>query len=551
MEKDNRLKDIIRNLATNVYMPYQDYVHYDFSFNTLFYITAYSYRCCTCAYVHEYLEYIEDDGTINEPLYEQIVTNIINGECQHVGETPKEFLRETGLYGIHFAAARGTLGALTQANRMNYITKLFRANLWTIAVAKYNDCSLQILLDATKPEFVYHNVASLCVTKSVKDLEVLSIRELSLLEQCVLNGNVPSVKRLFSLYTGVPAGFVSGFRIVLENDLQNLQNIFLDYIQVCSVKGKFLHPLSCAELAIVYNKPVLLEAILNTIPQGKCNMGFWLSETCNMLQRNDCQKVLDKLNTFTVCIKPVSQRMAKFLQLIDDFLGVEKDKILAAFKADKECHSEFLKQYSGITSFSQVFRDSRQNRRNPRVIQAFYDLGLDINAVDSSNRTALTYFLNGISSSCLQDKLVRETLAVLIHENPDVELNDTAVGTGIDLDIQLAKKDFKILERREYICDGKEHFLHDKNTFALNFMGPYLIECGFPRKTSVLLEAIEKQLLHPEELAYLQRSVDVPKSLMLRCRDVLRKQFTGRKLRAFLDVKQFPKRLEDFVLIKP
>ena len=244
--------------------------------------------------------------------------------------------------------------------------------------------------------------------------------------------------------------------------------------------------------------------------------------------------------------------MAKFLQLIEDYHDVEKDLILAAFKADEECHSAFLKQYSGITSFSHIFRDSRKRRRDPCVIQALYDLGLDINAVDATKRTALTFFLNDISSSCLQDRRVRETLSILIQENPDVELNDTVVCTGINLDLALAKKPFKDLEMKgEYICDGEEHLLHDENTFALNFMGPYLIECGFSTKTPIHLAADEELLLHPEEFAYLQRSLDVPRTLMLRCRDVLRKHFTGRKLRAFLDIKQFPKRLKDFVLIKP
>ena len=543
-------KSIIRNLATNVYLRDLDYVNYELCFNTLFHRTAYSYRCCTCAYEHEYLEYIQSDGSINEPLFEQVVANIINGECQHVGETPKEFLSETGVCGLHFAAACGTFEAFTQARRMTYNTRLLKANLWTIAVAKSNDCSMQIFLDATEHEFVYHNIASLCVTRSLKDPDTLSIREISLLEQCVLNGSIPLVKRLLSLDTGVPMGLESGLRIILENDLQDLLEIFIDYIHVCSEKGKMIHVISCAELAIVYDKPTLLEAILTSIPHGKCNFGFWLSEACDALQRNDCRKVLKKLNAYTACHRPVSERMAKFLQLLVDYHDVEKDKILAAFKADEECHSAFLKQYSGITSFSNIFRDSRKRRRDPRVIQALYDLGLDINAVDASKRTALTYFLNDISSNCLHYKRVRETLLVLIQENPDVELNDTVVCTGINLDMALAKKPFKDLEMKEYICDGTEHLLQDKNTFALNFMGPYLIECGFSTNMAIHLGANEELLLHPEEFAYLQRSFDVPRTLMLRCRDVLRKHFTGRKLRAFLDARQFPKRLEDFVLIK-
>ena len=106
--------------------------------------------------MHEYLEYIRDGGAIDEPLYEEMVANVINGECKHVKGTPKEFLKETGLYGIHFAAACGTIEALRKQcvqNLAYFSTKLFSANPWTIAVAKHNDLSLQIFIGTEQNAF--------------------------------------------------------------------------------------------------------------------------------------------------------------------------------------------------------------------------------------------------------------------------------------------------------------------------------------------------------------------------------------------------------------
>ena len=244
------------------------------------------------------------------------------------------------------------------------------------------------------------------------------------------------------------------------------------------------------------------------------------------------------------------QRMTKFLELLVDYHDVEKDKIIAAFKADKESYSLFLKKYSGSVSFGHIFRGARHLRMEPHFVRAIYDLGLDINAVDSSNRTALDYFLDYITIDCLQDRRVWETLSVFIQENPDVELNENVVRLGVELGIMLAKKSFKTLKMKgEYVCDGVEHFLYDENKLALNFMGPYLIESGFRTKVPIY-NFEEEQFLHPEELAYLKRYFDTPRPLMLRCRDVLRQRFPGRTLHSYLDKQQVPRRLRDFVLIK-
>ena len=54
-----------RNLVANEYMRDFDYGK-GFSFQTVFYKTAYSYCCCPCGYEHEYMDYISDTGEINE-----------------------------------------------------------------------------------------------------------------------------------------------------------------------------------------------------------------------------------------------------------------------------------------------------------------------------------------------------------------------------------------------------------------------------------------------------------------------------------------------------
>ena len=43
----------------------------EFSFLTLFHKTPFSYRCCTCAFEHEFIDYIGVDGTLNESIIQK------------------------------------------------------------------------------------------------------------------------------------------------------------------------------------------------------------------------------------------------------------------------------------------------------------------------------------------------------------------------------------------------------------------------------------------------------------------------------------------------
>ena len=64
----------------------QDFVDHharEFSFDTVFHITPYSYCCCPCAYEHEYFDYLPGNR-INEEMFERIQQNIDRGRCPHV-----------------------------------------------------------------------------------------------------------------------------------------------------------------------------------------------------------------------------------------------------------------------------------------------------------------------------------------------------------------------------------------------------------------------------------------------------------------------------------
>ena len=167
-----------------------------------------------------------------------------------------------------------------------------------------------------------------------------------------------------------------------------------------------------------------------------------------------------------------------------------------------------------------------------------------------------TELVNGWSS-CQQE--VRELMKIHIYANPNIDKFESAVAFGLKKDYQLqfgcdTRFNQEVRFQCSYHFDAKEHglFGHEDEDFALNFEGPFFLECGFP-VTRDILECYLKLPLHPSEhvylLNYIQENFDTPKPLIKICRDVLRKHFRGQKIHKFMEVSQCPQKVKGFILM--
>ena len=77
----------------------QDFVNNhgrEFTFDTVFNITPYSYRCCPCAFEHEYFDYLSEAGN-NEDMLDKVLHSIDCGRCPHVdGNLSWQCIKTTG-----------------------------------------------------------------------------------------------------------------------------------------------------------------------------------------------------------------------------------------------------------------------------------------------------------------------------------------------------------------------------------------------------------------------------------------------------------------------
>ena len=111
-EHRQNVEKVFRKLVNNNYMPDFDYLGTQFLFMTVFHKNTYSYCFCRCGYEHEHFDYISSVGKINENMFDNVLKCILDGKCPHTSQVPKEYVNEVTVYGIHVAAAVGTIQAI-------------------------------------------------------------------------------------------------------------------------------------------------------------------------------------------------------------------------------------------------------------------------------------------------------------------------------------------------------------------------------------------------------------------------------------------------------
>ena len=98
--------ETFRYLLTNKSIPDEGINVGDFVFQTVFYKCGPSYCICRCAYDHEFLSYVSDNGDVDVGILDTLTTAIKDGYCQHASKvTDKRYFRETGISINHIAAA--------------------------------------------------------------------------------------------------------------------------------------------------------------------------------------------------------------------------------------------------------------------------------------------------------------------------------------------------------------------------------------------------------------------------------------------------------------
>ena len=180
-----------------------------FSFETVFYRTPYSYCCCPCAYQHEYFDYLSDKGQIenltaqrqkekriDEDVFEQIVQNIANRRCPHTNDVEQKYLATSTVFKDQILAVTGSrdsLKSLTQTS-WNNSSGIFQLDPLVNLVLK-NSCLIYDLIEKLG-HLTFFEKEIMYPIRSTDNHEIVNWESLSLLECCARKINRNTFQRL-------------------------------------------------------------------------------------------------------------------------------------------------------------------------------------------------------------------------------------------------------------------------------------------------------------------------------------------------------------------
>lgn len=149
-------------------------------------------------------------------------------------------------------------------------------------------------------------------------------------------------------------------------------------------------------------------------------------------------------------------------------------------------------------------------------------------------------------------------MELLINENSSIELNPLVFKFGIKRDESLRRDLHQRRERlrfpRTYVLDATVRPLFGHkfgSSYALNFLGPLLSECGYPVERGDVLDALDIPSLHVAEREYYEHILVQPRSLQFHCRNRLRRHFKGREIHKFVQNATVLKHIGEIILLKP
>ena len=222
-----------------------------------------------------------------------------------------------------------------------------------------------------------------------------------------------------------------------------------------------------------------------------------------------------------------------------------------------------------LDTFKNIPIEQRETSRNlnhyltlPHIrndfIKTILDLGANVNYRDDVRSwTAIDTLLDVRQVAHMT--MVRDKIALLLGENPDMELHKRSIIRALKQDIVFQGTAESNKLNGKYIADAEKRgtFGYDGiHDFALNFMAPFLMECGFPvdNRNELKYFLFRERLgpgFHRAEIEYICSFLENPRPLVVICRDTLRKYFKGRSIQNFLEQAGCPPKIKDIIMMKP
>ena len=565
-----------RNLVTNQFMENIDYSREKYSFLTVFYTSSSTYCCCSCAHNHEYLEYISDTGEVDENVYETIVKSLANGRCPHAEKVPDYQLRPTFITAMHIAAAVGTERAVKEnidkcyPNSGHMLNReIFKLSPLDTAMLKKQTNICNLIVDYwLSHESNYDRISRIYI--STVNSRTLHIKEGTPLELCVRQRNNQLLQAMTTDFSKKPglgyndmrnlslilspntrwtSGLVPALQFTLKNNLVTLQHSIVHYMQLLDKYNllSFVCKNDCLLSVLMYNSQNLLEQMLDVLDLNDRKGNTFISKCCMVLQKRvECTNLLHQHGVIRHVSMSSEEHVNTIFTLFCMFYNDFKDELYSLLETAPGIQQGFVR----VALLKQIpsFRRYMYGNENciVKLAQTINEIGNSETLVSDAEiivpqlRVMLKDYLRyGMSN--------REAIELLVAENVECE---NEIGHRYTWDVPLCE-----VRSYNYITDVREHGMygHDGEDLALNYVYPFLLECGYkiPRRTlHDVLDEKSNTKSKSIEVAYIINYLETPRSLQTCCRNTLRNHFRGRYIHRFIEVSGCPQKIKDFILLK-
>ena len=313
---------VFRSLVSNQIIPDLNDFLIRFSFKTVYYQSVDSYCCCECAFQNEFLTYIDEDGVINEEVYDKIIQSIKDGKCPHVNNIDERFVKESSIYGVNIAAAVNTYDAVSNyllfvSHRSTFSDSIFHLRPFHLAALKQRMDILRLILSGSSDDtlisgFCISLVPEIKITESGIHLSPnkppaiqISTYTYKALEYAVKMNNIECFE-LLSQRPKKGKHLLEGFIFAFRENLTQFQKAFEHNFKGLLKRETYvcrLLPIDMIErikemsaLPVLYEKANVFDKMLKILKSSNLDeepdILKFLSAVCYCLKRDSCMDIL-------------------------------------------------------------------------------------------------------------------------------------------------------------------------------------------------------------------------------------------------------------------
>ena len=505
-----------------------------------------------------------------------MIQSIKEGKCPHVDDVDKKFVTESIIFGVNIAAAvdnYDVVFAYHLSNPFMFLDSIFHLRPFHLAALKQNIKILRLILSWSNDVTYLTDSGHISMVPEIRITESsihlppstspgshISVYTYEVLEYAVKTNSI-KIFELLSHTIRDDRNALDAFIFALRENQTQCQKAFVHNFKGLLKRKPYglsiERIMDISALPVLYENANIFESILKMLRKSsldnKQDIFKFVSAVSYSMNRVSCMDTVRKYSHTNHSHNSYEQ-VTTLLHLLHEVADFRDEIMSQLFKIHdlKEVINE--PDESGRTIIAR-YLEKHFSIVDHRYVKDLITLGVKV-----TDSTVVDMLLN--EQRYLRG--IRESLDAILYENPTIDDKSNAVVFALERKhtpyymykspdiIFVTKSTVLIADRKEHLSFETKEWTDTSDYFLLTTP---LIEAGYPFDSFSLAAStsLDEHLEDPslkKEIAHLKACTESPRRLQLCCRDVLRRQFPGRKIHMFTESQNIPTKIKNFILLK-